>query len=378
MIDLLVLSNGAGEDAIAASILRALAQRRPELRVVVGPLIGTGGSYGDGWPRLGVGASLPSQGLANQSWRWWWRDMQSGLLGGLWGQLQRLRQLKPQVKHTLAVGDLMPCILAGLAGLRPLDFVGTAKSVHHHAYSLPERWALKRWVQSCAVRDRPTADTLIQQGVCAHYLGNPMMDDTLPEGHALGLAPGSALLLFPGSRSKAPAELPGLLECWRWLYNTHPVPAAVAVAEGLDPAALARACAPTWDWNPRADSVVLGSLETPGFPKVLLVRRALGDLLKASKLALGLAGTAHEQAAGAGVPVVSPHRGRPGWYRGRQKGLLGEALVLADPDTASVVAALRRLLDDPADWERRSLIGRQRMGQPGGAAAIADWLAQRL
>lgn len=378
MIDLLVLSNGAGEDAIAASILRSLVQLRPELRLCVCPLLGAGGAYPSSWPRLASGARLPSQGLANQSWTWWLRDLRSGLLGGVWGQWRQLRAARAQVRRTLAVGDLMPCLLAGLAGMRPLDFVGTAKSVHHHAYSGLERWALRRWVEHSVVRDQPTADALCGHGLRALYLGNPMMDDTVPQGHDVGLEPGSALVIFPGSRAQAPAELPVLLEYWRQLYAIHPVPAAVAVAEGLDPQVLASACGPSWTWLAGSHGVVLGELRAEGYPPVPLVCRALGDLLKASRLALGVAGTAHEQAAGAGVPVVSPHRGRPGWYRGRQQGLLGEALVLVPPESAQVVAALCRLLEEPAEWERRSLIGRQRMGRPGGAAAIAGWLAERL
>jgi uncharacterized protein (TIGR03492 family) len=104
----------------------------------------------------------------------------------------------------------------------------------------------------------------------------------------------------------------------------------------------------------------------------------LGDLLQASSVALGLAGTAHEQAVGAGVPVVAPHQGPLGWYRGRQKGLLGDALWVVPERSSEVVAALLRLLSDPLEHARRANIGRERMGQPGGAARISGWLQEQL
>jgi len=124
---------------------------------------------------------------------------------------------------------------------------------------------------------------------------------------------------------------------------------------------------------------VVGWLRGPG--RVALVSGALGDLLAASYLALGQAGTAHEQAVGAGVPVVSLHadpEGTLGWYRGRQKGLLGDALLVVGEDEQVAARALLRLSLDPVERERRAAVGRERMGAPGGAARMAAWLAHQL
>jgi uncharacterized protein (TIGR03492 family) len=115
--------------------------------------------------------------------------------------------------------------------------------------------------------------------------------------------------------------------------------------------------------------------------QVALVQGALGDLLARSWLALGQAGTAHEQAVGAGVPVVSLHprpEGPLGWYRGRQKGLLGEALVVVSEDEETAARTLAKLATDPVERERRAAVGRQRMGQPGGAARMAAWLGRQF
>ncbi|MBS2038706.1 hypothetical protein JST97_27240 [bacterium] len=365
---LLVLSNGAGEDAIAASILEHLPA---ELEITVFPLIGAGSAYARRWPQMGEAGAPPSQGLSNQSWRLWLEDFRHGLAGRVLRQWKQLRQQRACT--ALAVGDLVPCALAALAGMRTIYFVGTAKSVYHHAYSWPERFLLKRWVKKALVRDQPTADFLTLHGLSAAYLGNAMMDETVPLGLDLGFE--RALALFPGSRAQAPQELPRQLRIWQRLQADFPCPAAVAVAPGMDLQSLVPASSSLRLTG--EERGVVGWLDE----KVALVQGALGDLLARSWLALGQAGTAHEQAAGAGVPVVSLHptpNGPLGWYRGRQQGLLGDALLVVSEDEAQAAKALARLATDPVERERRAAIGRERMGLPGGAARMAAWLARQL
>lgn len=367
-VNLLVLSNGAGEDAIAASILEHLEARG---EVVVFPLVGAGSAYGSRWRRLGDASAPPSQGLSNQSWRLWLSDIRYGLVGRVWRQWSLLRKYRGWA--ALAVGDLVPCALAALAGIRPVYFVGTAKSVYHHAYSWPERLLMERWVSRALVRDQPTADFLTMHGMRAGYLGNAMMDETVPLGLDLGFE--RALALFPGSRSEAPRELPRQLRIWRRLQAEFPCPAAVAVAPGMD---LELLVPPGFDLRRTGlERGVVGWLNE----EVALVQGALGDLLAHSWLALGQAGTAHEQAVGAGIPVVSLHadpEGKLGWYRGRQKGLLGDALLVVGEDEEVAARALARLALDPAERERRGAVGRERMGEPGGAARMAAWLSRQL
>lgn len=365
---LLVLSNGAGEDAIAASILEHLPDT---LDITVFPLLGAGSAYAGRWPQMGDCGAPPSQGLSNQSWRLWLKDLRHGLAGRVFAQWRQLTRRRDCV--ALAVGDLVPCALAALAGLRSIYFVGTAKSVYHHAYSWPERFLLKRWVKRALVRDQPTADFLTLHGMRAAYLGNAMMDETVPLGLDLGFE--NALALFPGSRAQAPQELPRQLRIWRRMQADFPCPAAVAVAPGMNLDALV----------PPGSSLRLTG-ENRGVvawldEQVALVQGALGDLLVRSRLALGQAGTAHEQAVGAGVPVVSLHptpQGPLGWYRGRQKGLLGDALLVVSEDEEEAARTLVRLACDDQERNRRAAIGRERMGLPGGAARMAAWLARQL
>lgn len=355
---ILLLSNGAGEDSIGASLAAHLDD------VSAFPLIGTGAAYRGRVPVLGPSQHVPSQGLARESWRLVAADLSAGLLGQVVRQLRFLRSIRRQVRLTVCVGDLFPVGLAVAAGLSPLAFVGTAKSSWHHGYSWPERWVLKRFVRLSLVRDEPTARALRARGVRAEWVGNAMMDQLGRQGLDLEVG-GPCVALFPGSREATYTVLPHLLGVCARLG----VAGLVAVADSVDCQRLAASC-PGWSYEARGEGPgLVGHLTGP--VRVGLVTGALGDLLASCQVALGQAGTAHEQAAGAGVPVVAT--GRLGWYRGRQKGLLGDALeVVEDYDAA--VHAVRRLLADPAERARRAAVGRARMGPAGATARMAALL----
>jgi len=96
---------------------------------------------------------------------------------------------------------------------------------------------------------------------------------------------------------------------------------------------------------------------------------------------VGQAGTANEAAAAAGVPVVAFELDRDRkttWYRMRQHGLLGGALAVLPGDPAQAAAELRALLDDALRRTTMGALGRERMGGPGGALAIAREIGERL
>lgn len=375
---LLVLSNGAGEDAIAAKILNRLP---PEIQeaVVCCPLVGPGKALAD-YELCGPRVLPPSEGLFRESFRLAMRDLWQGVLAGHWRQLEFLRAQRDAVGLTVAVGDLFPVLWAGLAGHSRLLFVGTAKSVYHHPYSWPERWLLRRYALKSLVRDRATARRLQEQNLAVEWLGNAMMDEVEPSARPLPLVEeGPLVTLFPGSRAQAAAVLPFQLEALRVLRENLnlPVQGAVAAAPGTRPAELCVGC---HDWElSEADGAegLLGIL-CRGRLTVPILSGRLGDLLRDSAIALGQAGTANEQAAGAGVPVVA-YDARAGrglrWYRKRQKGLLGDAVAVVPPFIEAVTGEVAALLSDPKEHRRRAEIGRERMGPPGGTQRMAAEIA---
>ncbi len=380
---LLVLSNGAGEDAIAYRILKQLPSEL-ESRVLCCPLVGPGRALAEEFELCGPRVMPPSEGLFRESWRLALADLLSGVVLRHVGQLQSLWQLREESALTVAVGDLFPVLWAALAGHRNILFVGTAKSVYHHPYSWFERAILKRSTLHCLVRDEPTAQSLRSSGVSAEWLGNAMMDEVQPRGLSLPFEKGPLVALLPGSRSQAPLVLPFQLDVVSQLRQWHEsLQAGVALAPGTLVEPL---CAPAldqgWEFQPPrplatpavSKEIWLGTLVRDDC-RVELLQGGLGDLLHTSVVALGQAGTANEQAAGAGVPVVAydPSGGRRlRWYRKRQKGLLGDAVAVVEERVGAVVEELHRLLIDPAERHRRAEIGRERLGPPGGTQAMAQ------
>jgi uncharacterized protein (TIGR03492 family) len=404
---LLVLSNGHGEDLIARRILEALGQRRPELPLSVLPLVGEGDAFAGlaQLQRLGPLATLPSGGFSNQNLGALLRDLSAGLLERTLAQRQAVRRWARNGGAVLAVGDLLPLLLAWDSGL-PYAFVGTPKSdytwrsgpgrspladwVHGCKGSEwdPWEWALMghRRCRLCACRDGLTARGLRRRGVQALAPGNPMMDGFSADKPPAWLAGHQPLLLLPGSRDpEARRNLRRLLEalprCRRRIDGRSHL---LLLPTGRQPAA-----------NDLADLLQASGFRPQPIPSGSGAASAwqdtAGDLLLHGPMlfshwapwatvALACAGTATEQCVGLGVPALSLPGPGPQFQAGfarRQSRLLGGAVAVC-PDAAGLAAQLDRLLDDPDLRRRLGNRGRRRMGAAGGSGRLADLLAERL
>ncbi|MGM9992363.1 MAG: lipid-A-disaccharide synthase-related protein [Candidatus Bruticola sp.] len=380
---LLLVSNGAGEDSIAAQIIKELPK---SIDIEALPLVGEGSAYKGIAPINGPVSDMPSGGLIQEDWRNFWKDLGGGLAYLTLKQLFWLRSNRHRFNHIAAVGDLWPVILAALSGIRPITFIGTAKSDYHHPYSALEAWVLRTFKVRSIVRDEPTAASLRQKGVKAIWVGNAMMDGLVPQelDFSLDSSKEIGLALFPGSRQATYRVLPRLLEisCQLSQRLNKKICAFIAVAPSIDTSKLAQACpgfvmneAPYPGWS----ELKLADNKAEYQVQFFLIKGHLADVLKYSQVALGLAGTAHEQAAGHGIPVVAYEPGgetRLKWYRARQKGLLGEALIVCEDYDPDIIETLCRLMQDKADRQRRGSIGQERLGPPGGAARMAQILTE--
>jgi hypothetical protein len=202
---LLCVSNGHGEDIVAVRILAALQQQAPQLKLTALPLVGEGRAYAQlGIPTIGPVKVMPSGGFIYNSVRWAARDLKDGLLQLTLAQVRTLRDWAQQGGSVLAVGDIVPLLLAWLSGA-PYAFVGTAKSEYYlrdaegrlFPRAILEAWAgsvyypWERWLMSrsrCQAvfpRDRLTTDYLKKWAIPAFNLGNPMMDGLEPADSVL-------------------------------------------------------------------------------------------------------------------------------------------------------------------------------------------------
>ncbi|WP_404786985.1 lipid-A-disaccharide synthase-related protein [Altericista sp. CCNU0014] len=404
---LLTLSNGHGEDEVAARVLRQLQRRCPDWDLQALPIVGEGRVYEQaGIPIYGsVRAAMPSGGFIYMDRGRVLQDVRSGLPSLTWSQLRDCRRWAADGGAILAVGDVVPLAFAWWSGA-PYAFIGTAKSEYYLRGEMdaPQAkpsalWPWSRWLdcvylpweralmqhsrcQAAFPRDRLTAQFLQKWPIPVYDLGNPMLDDLEPKGaiarESLPAATATVLLL-PGSRP------PEAYENWRSILESI-TPLAVqgqalvfvgAIATLLDFDRLAQtATALGWKMAGHFSCCdVPHCVLVLGQSHLLLVKQAFSDALHLADLAIAMAGTATEQCVGLGKPVITfPGKGPQFiWaFAEAQTRLLGPSIHLVE-NPSQVAATVVKLLQQPchAIYQRN---GQARMGQPGSAARIAQQL----
>jgi len=377
VIRLLFVTNGHGEAAIADRI--ALEVRALRGDAVLDHLALVGDRTVEVMRDVGPRRAMPSGGLiAMGDARHLVGDLRAGLLALTRRQVKFLRDARRHYDVVVAVGDAYALIMSFFASA-PTVFVGTAKSVEVAPYGAFEARLLAR-AAARFVRDDATAAALRRRGVEAD-VANAIVDlfvtPPLPavESAVAGFAP--FLALFPGSRESAYEDAHFLLRIVAALATRRPtLGAALSVAPGLDAERFAAdARHDGWHTQRTLDENIPFVFVRDGRELVRTWRGPIGPLLERAVLVLGQAGTANEAAAAAGVPVVAFARERDRksrWYRERQRGLLGESLVVVTGGFDRAVAEVGAMLDDPERRRHMGEIGRARMGKPGGARRIAE------
>ena len=411
---LLVLSNGHGEDLIALRILESLHQKRPSLALAVLPLVGLGQAFAAaeaaGWlQRLAPGRQLPSGGFSNQSLRGLLADLLAGLPLLSWRQWLLVRAWGRGGDPILAVGDVLPLLLAW-AGGGPYGFIGTPKSDftwasppppgwgdspladgYHRAKGSewdPWEWALMgaRRCRLVAVRDRLTAIGLRRHRVAACAPGNPMMDGFTSEPLPAWLQDRPRLLLLAGSRMpEALHNLRRLLAALPEAATTPALSLLLATGSRPNPAELAPLLqAAGFEAMPAGEQRLLDLGAAAGWRRddqeLWIGPGRFASWAAWGELGLATAGTATEQLVGLGIGALSlPGAGpqfKPGFAR-RQSRLLGGA-VQPCHSPAELRQRLLALLADPEQRQRLGRSGRRRMGPSGGSERLAALIAAQL
>jgi uncharacterized protein (TIGR03492 family) len=410
---LLVLTNGHGEDRIALQLIEALRRLRPELQVAVLPLVGEGQCFAAAeerglLQRQGPRRTLPSGGFSNQSLRGLVQDLGAGMAGLSLGQWRWVLRWGRRGEPVLAVGDLLPLLLAWSSGA-PFAFVGTPKSDYTWASPPPPGWGASpvadayhrlkgsewdpwEWrlmasgrCRLVAVRDPLTARGLRRRGIPARAPGNPMLDGFQPSALPPWLSDQRRLLLLPGSRMPEALHngqrLLAGLEAWQ-----PPQASTVLLACGDQPSSASwHALLATGGWReapltPEAAAAGACRCWRRGPLTLLLGVGQFMGWAAWAEVGLATAGTATEQLVGLGIPVLSAPGPGPQFKAGfarRQSRLLGGAVrPCRSPD--ELAAGLELLLAD-GDWRRQlGQIGRRRMGPAGGSERLAHLLQRHL
>jgi len=370
---LLVVSNGYGEDLEVAQVIRALPPG--QVTVSAYPLVGLGRAYPPGTTLLDPRREFPSGGFGVRAgWAAFWKDVRSGWLGFWAAQRRTLRAQRGRADMVVAAGDAYCLMMAAAAG-GPTVHLELPKSEYIGPHSPLELWIIRRMACQVFTRDEVTAAALRRRGIPAQYRGFTLMDTLIPTGATFDLPPERPVLtLLPGSKPAAVQNLVLLLRAAATASRTAAVSVLVAWAPNLARERLRTAIETSGGRWVSPDRFRCGSIEAT------VTSEHFADALARATVVLGMAGAAHEQAAGLGKPVVAFPGTGPQFtarFLEEQQQLLGDALVVtAGPEEAA--QAVASLLADPAERERRGRIGRERQGGPGGASAIARYLLERL
>ncbi|MGB0561660.1 MAG: lipid-A-disaccharide synthase-related protein [Spirulinaceae cyanobacterium] len=408
---LLCLSNGHGEDAIAVRILRSLQAQTPDAAIAALPLVGEGHAYAQAEiPIAGPVKQMPSGGFVYMDGRQLWRDVRGGLIGLTLAQYRLVRRWRKQGGQILAVGDIVPLLLAWLSGT-DYAFVGTAKSEYYlrdeggwlnnrrsegwagSVYLPWEQWLMRRSrCKAIFPRDGMTTRVLKRLKVRAQNLGNPMMDgldaNLSPQWQAAwetGDRP-LAILLLPGSRApEAESNWRRILDALSGVgkaYRNQPILYLAAIAPSLETETFHKALV-EYGWQPQAQPPALNPLRDTeaysyrqGMAQLMLTQQGYNGALAAADAAIAMAGTATEQFVGLGKPVVSMPGFGPQFtpqFAEAQTRLLGVSVCLA-PSPQNVGVLLQGILSKPDLLQIIGENGKRRMGEPGAGDRIAEQL----
>lgn len=325
MKNLLFITNGHGEDQVAAALIKQL----PGQDITTLSLVNT---------------NLPSGGFSLRNFKYLLQDIHAGLIANTLKNIGFLFTNRGKYDLVVCIGDIVPMIAACIIKA-PFIFIGVNKSSYYqwfgYNYTPWELFLLDKYSLRTYVRDQYTFDQLKDKIKHLQYVGNPLMDITSPtgEGKTRALAREEVRIgLLPGTREDARLNIEDFAKVAAKMPNNH---------------------------------FIIATKEQSPFENV-----GFDELLARSDIIIGLSGTGNEQAAGSGIPVISFY-GRGAQYNKKfalaQKQLLGDALLLLGKFNADKLAmACTQLLNNRDKIRSMGDIGKQRMGKKGALIKIAQ------
>ena len=387
----LFISNGHGEDLNACEVLKALQHKHPDVEAIALPLVGDGNAY----RRAGVKIATPTKALPSGGFAYmnFWKqieDFQSGLIGLTWQQIKAARACGKTCDFVFATGDVLPAIFAWLTGLPYAMFLVSSSGFYENRYLPP--WLQAQMMRSprcrqILTRDAYSAKLIKQRGYRnTSFVGYPIMDVLEPTGKDLDLLKNvPAIALLTGSRLPEAAEnlvlQLSLCEAIAQEFAPNPVQFRAALVPSLMPQLSELAAIAGWQYDE-------GKLyqEKLGI-SVLCFSDAFADILQQCDLAIGMAGTAVEQAVGLGKPVVQIIGNGPQFsyrFANAQERLLGLSVQtigigFATPEILREAAGcIKRTLGDRDYLARCQLNGLERVGAKGGSQGLANAIALQI
>ena len=361
--NIVVASNGYGEDSIGVILAKKLRARFPESEVSAFPLVGKGDAYVQaGFAVKSAPSVTPSGGVLKYSLRDLWGDMRAGLLKHVRAQLADWRKIASRVRTPVCVGDvyLLLHTLWG-SGARPM-FCATAKTVYLSGHWRSERAIINKFTLRTWTRDAKSAEQLGRNAV---YSGSPIMDLLSEDTHEH--VKGNIVLLLPGSRMRACKDVKLLLDAAEIMSAEGEHDFRMVLAPTLPLKEFTEACE-GFGWQ------VDGETLTHNGITITMTNEAIARAADGVKILVGLGGTANQLCAGLGIPVISIDE------KGKrvQKKLLGKSEILVEASGKALAESALRVLRDERLYEAMSSAGRERMGRQGAVNDIVKYACEEL
>jgi len=390
---ILFLSNGHAEDLIAASIIEKLRENLPHLDIKALPLVGEGKFYDRTTTKvLGPCQTMPSGGFMKTGLLHIFKDLKSGWLKKFREYINALKIERSSTDLVICVGDILLVMLSVLFVKRPIIFLPTAKSNYVRQHYKIEKWLMRRFCQLVITRDNKTASSLRNSGIPAIYVGNAMMDCLKITGEDFGVKDNEPVIgILPGSKQEAYNNLTTILDAVVEIVEQMPVSNKVnfllALAPSLDLRKIAPVAARKERWILKDATLeevkrgITASLISQNGAIIKITQDKFGDVLKQSRVIIGLSGMGNEQAVGMGKPVVTfPGKGpqiTKKFLQIQQK-LLGGATFIVENSGKAVADKVCWLLYHSEELNKVARIGKERMGEPGASGRIAKLICEEL
>jgi uncharacterized protein (TIGR03492 family) len=395
---ILFLSNGHGEDLNACEILKQFKNRYPSAEIAAMPMVGEGNAYRNLCiPSIVPTRNLPSGGFVYMDRAKLLADVQSGLLGLVWEQVKAIRAYSRNCDLIFATGDVVVLLAAGITGCPFASFLVSTSAFYEGKLRLPLLANLLLRSPRCRqifTRDRFTAELMQARGFNQTvFAGYPIMDVLAPTGKDLNLVPTAPkIALLPGSRlPEAGHNLAILLDLAIKMqgefkdsvqFRAAVVPGMMKI--GVNGKTPLEEVATQQGWHCWSNGKLY---HTQSNIAIICYCDAFADILQQCDLAIGMAGTAIEQAVGLGKPVIQIPGGGPQFtyrFAEAQMRLLGKSVrtIGKQPANPQILIEAARLakqtLADKSYLQECRQNGIERVGAPGGSTQIADHLAALL
>jgi len=364
------LSNGYGEDNIAFYIINSFPDYLRD-NIFAFPLVSEGEVFkNNGIKVIGYVKPLPSKGISGfLNLRNFLVDIKSGLFSVLYNQLKFLKKLGDEF-FFVAVGDIVPLLLLNFSGkIRKSFFIATAKSIRTEIFNPFEIFLMRKTIASF-LRDKDSLDWVYRfyKIKNVYFFGNPVLDIPVFNDNPLydffnksiDLSENyhnRFILVLPGRKEVCLKNLEDLKIPMLQIMNSFPDVVFIVVIPNFYPLSDIRDLFKDID-------------------KVFFVdSKYYGSFLRRGYLVWGFGGSANEQAAGFGIPVISFNQ--KNWYRNRQKKLLKDSLILVS-NKDELIEFTKKFLNNRDYRDRIGSLGKDLMGEVGGGSKIVNFIISYL